>query len=74
LIIGIGEVGELIVNAIHCICIAVLARGPVVCLPVRIEHSEVSIKTTVLLQHENYVINGLETSGLVHQSHAAAHD
>ncbi len=58
-VIVICEFCELVVDAVDGIGFAVVADGPAICLAVGIEHAEVGIETSVLLQHENDVVDGL---------------
>jgi hypothetical protein len=71
-IIGAGIVriagGELVVNAVNFIVNAIIADVPILAIgfAIRVQHAEVIIKGMVLLQHEDDVVNRLNTAYRVH--------
>ena len=58
-IVLIGDGGELVVNAVDVVCLAVFAHIPAVGFAVGVEHAEVIVEGMVLLQHEDDVADGL---------------
>src|SRR4029077_5366953 len=56
-VVFVGDGGQLVIDAVYVILNVIVANVEAIRLAVRIEHSEVAIEGTVLLQHEDHVVH-----------------
>lgn len=58
-IVDVGNGRQLVIDTVHVIHMLVVANIPAPCATVRIQHSKISVKAAVLLQHKDDVVHGV---------------